>query len=96
MGSDLSRQPLATGYLGGMRTALIALAFVALAAPATAADDLPTGDCSRAFLSRWAADRDAAFKNMPKRPCWMRTGTGPYVCSKDGCVRAAVYFGGGA
>lgn len=78
-----------------MRTALIALGLFALAGPARAADDLPTSDCSQAFLSRWNADRDKALESMPKKPCWMRTGTGPYVCYKDGCVRAAVYFGGG-
>jgi hypothetical protein len=37
-----ARQPPPGGYLGGMRTALIALALVVLAAPVGAAERLPT------------------------------------------------------
>jgi hypothetical protein len=59
------------------------------------AEDLPTKNCSAAFLTRWRADSDAALKSMPKEPCWMRTSSGPYVCYKDGCVRASAYFDGG-
>ena len=57
-----------------------------------AEDRLPTKDCPRDFIARWNADKEAALDNMPKQPCWMRTKTGPYVCYRDGCVRANVYF----
>lgn len=75
-----------------MRWALVGIALL-VAGPAVA-DNLPTKDCSAAFLAQWRSDPDKALKNMPKDACWMRTQTGPYVCYKDGCSRAAAYFDG--
>lgn len=71
-----------------------ALIFILAATPAFAGDGLPRQDCSAEFTVRWRADKENAMRDMPKVPCWMKTQTGPYVCYKDGCARAHVYFDG--
>lgn len=70
------------------------IALCALAAGPAHSDELPRQDCSADFRSRWQADKEAASQEPLKQPCWMKTQSGPYVCYKDGCVRAHVYFGG--
>lgn len=74
-----------------MRTVL-ALAICLVSSSAFAAKDLPKKDCSQAFVKAWQADKEAAFSHLPQQPCWMRTGSGPYVCYKQGCEREAAYF----
>ncbi len=72
----------------------LALVLMIAASPAAASDNLPRQDCSAEFISRWRSDAERAMRDMPKAPCWMKTQSGPYVCAKDGCVRAHVYFEG--
>lgn len=76
-----------------MRYALAVALIVASALPATARDK-PAGNCSAAFIARWQADKVAVVENnqTPKKPCWMQTDTGRYVCDRDGCSRESAYF----
>lgn len=77
-----------------MRHLYVSLLLLGLSVPAVANDRLPREDCSADFLARWQRNPEAALKSMPDPPCWMKTRTGPYVCYKEGCVRAHVYFDG--
>jgi hypothetical protein len=77
-----------------MRYALAAVMIASEIVPANAADGLPRKDCPASFVSVWMNDKEAGAKLLPKEPCWMKTQTGPYVCYKDGCARAHVYFEG--
>ncbi|MGU3286453.1 hypothetical protein [Methylobacterium mesophilicum] len=77
-----------------MRTILAAVALTFITGSAFA-EDLPTKDCPVTFMTKWQSDSASALKDAPRKPCWMRTGSGPYVCYKDGCVRASAYFEGG-
>lgn len=52
----------------------------------------PTRGCTTAFIAKWAFDKDAALSSPPKRPCWLLTTAGTYVCYREGCVRAHVYL----
>jgi hypothetical protein len=77
-----------------MRHILAAAILATAIVPATAGDNLPRKDCPAAFVSVWMKDKDAGTRMLPKEPCWMKTQSGPYVCYKDGCARAHVYFEG--
>ena len=74
-----------------MRAALV---FLALTVPVAAQVKLPEQECSRSFVQKWRNDKDSAIAMLPAQPCMMKTGSGPYVCYKDGCVRANVYLDG--
>jgi hypothetical protein len=53
---------------------------------------VPIKDGTRAFVAKWFLDREAALNNPPKRPCWMLTSAGTYVCYREGCVQPHGYF----
>lgn len=83
------------GYPAGMRCAVAASALlIATGSAALSAEGraVPTRDCTTTFVAKWSADREAALSNPPKRPCWMLTNTGIYVCYREGCMRAHVYL----
>lgn len=76
-----------------MRYALAAVIITVSAIPAFAREK-PTADCSADFVARWQTDKVAVVEQnqTPKKPCWMKTDTGAYVCDQDGCSRASAYF----
>ena len=94
MGQNQARC-LPGSYPAGMRCALAAAALLCVigsAALSAEGGTMPNRDCTTAFVAKWAVDREAALGNLPRRPCWMQTRTGPYVCYREGCVRPHMYF----
>lgn len=94
--SAQARHSRPEGYRARMRRAaapglLIAISSAALAADGRAA---PNRDCTTAFVTKWAVDKEAALNNPPQRPCWLHTAAGPVICYREGCVRAHVYLNG--
>jgi hypothetical protein len=88
-GAVAGSRPAAMRFAVTVPALLFVTGSVAMSAEAGA---IPTKDCAAAFAAKWAVDRETALGRLPKRPCWMHTGNGLYVCYRDGCVRPHVYF----
>lgn len=73
---------------------VLATAILAASVMSASARERPTANCSANFVARWQADKAAVVENnqTPKKPCWMQTDTGRYVCDRDGCSRESAYF----
>lgn len=58
-----------------------------LSAPAWAQPTKFPPACSERFIKQWAIDRNAALRDLSKKPCTMQASTGIYVCGQNGCQR---------